>query len=263
LGFASSAFSQGRVIEETLVVNDPTVAATGKWKVGGAIEYWKVDAKYDIYEPVVGEATLDFKQTGYNLFAAYGNWTLQGTTRKGDADYEATGSTVCCGTVRYGGPQDIQDNEITLRYLWPTRSVSPYLLLGYTETKVDAKEDITSGNAIWTCTNTTHRETKTEYKGPLVGGGAVIPFSRSLGMRADLRLKWYQGKYDQTGTTAACRHTSGSGLGYDITLTGYWNIIGGLNAQLGFKGQWLNAGEDVPSWYKLGYFGMLGYTFQF
>jgi hypothetical protein len=56
---------------------------------------------------------------------------------------------------------------------------------------------------------------------------------------------------------------SGSGLAYDLTLTGYWNIIAGLNAQLGFKYTYLAAGDDVRYWTRYGIFGMLGYTFQF
>ena len=55
-----------------------------------------------------------------------------------------------------------------------------------------------------------------------------------------------------------------SALSYDLTVTGYWNIVGGLNAQLGFKYQWLNGGdEQITNWTRIGVFGMLGYTIQF
>jgi len=272
LSFSSPAFSQGRTVEDTLVVSDPTVAAKGKWAVGGAVEYWKVNAKWDVEQPVSGTASLDFKQTGYNLFAGYGNWTAQATSRSGSGDYSVEGTASCCGRVTAGGPQDVKDTEFTLRYLWPTRSVSPYLLVGYTQTNIDATERILSAQipAVWTCTGSTTLTSKTDYTGPLIGGGAVVPFSRSLGMRADLRLKYYSGTYDVTNKNAAgaarrdnlC-HGESTGIGYDLTVTGYWNIVAGLNAQIGFKGQWLNAGEDVPDWFKLGYFGMLGYTFRF
>jgi len=268
LGFSSSAFSQGRTIEETLVVSDPTVAAAGKWAVGGAVEYWKTHSEFDVFfNEAKGTGTLDFAQTGYNVFAGYGNWTLQATGRKGDGDYNATGSPKCCGPITVDGTQKATDSEITLRYLWPTRSISPYVLVGYTDTKLQLTETIVASPAVpgtqFTCTSSKTRTSDTTYKGPLLGGGAVIPFSQRFGMRTALRLKWYKGTYDENGTGAACQHTDGSGLGYDFTLTGYWNIIAGLNAQIGVKAQWLNAGEDVPDWYKLGVFGMLGYTFRF
>jgi len=272
LGFSSPAFSQGRTVEDTLVVSDPTVAARGKWAVGGAVEYWKVNASWDVTQPVDGTAKLDFSQTGFNVFAGYGNWTLQATSRSGSGDYSVEGTAACCGHVKAEGPQDVKDAEFTLRYLFPTRSVSPYILVGYTSTNIEATERITVAQipAVWTCTGTTTLQSKTDYTGPLIGGGAVVPFSRYLGMRADLRLKYYSGKYDVTNKNAAgarrtddlC-HGESTGIGYDFTLTGYWNIIAGLNAQLGFKSQWLNAGESVPDWYKFGIFGMLGYTVRF
>ena len=262
IGFSSSAFSQSRTIEETLVVSDPTVAAQGKWKVGGALEYWYVHTEYDIVDTAgnkVGNSTLNLTQPGFNLFAAHGNWTLQGTSRKGDGDYTATQ-----GTLAYGGPQRQKDQEFTLRYLFPNRAISPYVLVGYGKTNLETEYNFTSANT-WTCTGNSRMMVTTEYKGPLLGGGAIVPFSEKLGMRADLRLHWYQGTSTHTGNvkTGGCADADGSGLGYDFTVTGYWNIVGGLNAQLGGKATWLHAGSDVPQWFKIGLFGMLGYTIQF
>jgi len=270
LSFSSPAFSQGRTVEHTLVVSDPTVAARGKWAVGGAVEYWSVNAEWDVTQPVVGTAKLDFSQTGYNIFAGYGNFTFQATSRSGSGDYSVEGTASCCGRVKAEGPQDVKDAEYTLRWLFPTRNISPYLIVGYAKTLLTEDLVITSssvGTTTFLCGQGGHLTEDTTYKGPL-GGGAVVPFSRYLGMRADIRLKWYDGSYKVTNRTAARANnsicnSSGSGLGYDFTLTGYWNIIAGLNAQIGFKSQWLNAGEDVPDWYKFGIFGMLGYTLRF
>lgn len=265
VGFSSFAYSQGRTIEETLVVSDPTVAAQGKWKVGGAVEYWYVHTEYDVVNSSgtkVGESTLNLTQPGFNLFAAHGNWTLQGTSRKGDGDYTANQ-----GTLNYGGPQRQKDDEITLRYLFPTRAISPYVLVGYGKTHLETEYNQSAGGPGWTCTGAgnLNMTRTTEYKGPLFGGGAIVPFSEKLGMRADLRLHWYKGNSSQSGSikTGSCADSSGSGLGYDFVVTGYWNIVGGLNAQLGAKTTWLNAGSDVPQWFKIGVFGMLGYTVQF
>ena len=262
VGFSSSAYSQGRTIEETLVVQDPTVAAQGQWKVGGAVEYWWVRTQYDVVDSAgndVGDASLTFKQPGFNIFAAHGNVTVQATRRSGEGDFNAS-----AGTLQYGGPQKSVDSEFTVRWLFPTRGISPYLLVGYANTKLDQVREIAASSPfVWSCNGTKRLETKTEYKGPLIGGGAIVPFSEKFGIRGDLRLKWNKGTQTENGTAAACDNVSGSGLGYDMTMTGYWNIVGGLNAQLGVKFQWLNAGGDVDQWFRTGFFGMLGYTFRF
>ena len=264
VGFSSLAFSQGRTIEETLVVSDPTVAARGSWKAGGAFEYWWVRTNYDIVDQngnKVGDSTLTLKQPGFNLFIAHDNWTVQGTSRSGSGDYDATQ-----GTLVYGGPQHQKDQELTVRYLFPTRSISPYLIAGYGKTDLKTDYNISASSPfIWTCSGSKNMTATTEYKGPLFGGGAIVPFSEKLGMRADMRLHWYKGTntYSGTNKTGNCADASGSGLGYDFVLTGYWNIVGGLNAQLGAKWTWLNAGNDVPDWFKIGLFGMVGYTFRF
>ncbi|MEA3193427.1 MAG: hypothetical protein QOD26_1760 [Betaproteobacteria bacterium] len=260
VGFSSTAFSQGRTIEETLVVSDPTVAAAGKWKVGGAAEYWWVRTTYNIVDSNgndVGDATLTFKQPGWNVFAAYGNVTVQATRRSGSGDF--TGNQ---GTLTYTGPQKSTDTEFTARWLFPGRAVSPYLLVGYATTKLEQTRTITSaGN--WACSNSKTLQTNTEYKGPLVGGGAIVPFSEKFGVRGDLRLKWNKGTQTENGSNAFCDSGSSSGLGYDATVTGYWNIVGGLNAQLGIKFQQLNGGSEVDNWFRTGLFGMLGYTVKF
>lgn len=263
LSFSSLAFSQGRTIEETLVVNDPTVAAAGKWKVGGAIEYWWVRNEYTLVDSSgneVGDASLNYSQPGFNVFGAYGNATLQFTRRSGEGDFEAT-----AGNLRYTGPQKATDEELTLRWLFPTRSVSPYLLLGYAKTELEQTYDIAASSPfVWSCNGTKRLETKTTFSGPLLGGGAIVPFSEKVGMRGDLRLNYNKVEQTRNGTAASCNNVENSALSYAMTVTGYWNIVGGLNAQLGFKYQWLNGGDDrIESWSRIGLFGMLGYTFQF
>ena len=59
LGFSSSAFSQGRTIEETLVVKDPTVAAPNNWLFGAALEYMYVKGSYDLYDSSTGSKIAD------------------------------------------------------------------------------------------------------------------------------------------------------------------------------------------------------------
>jgi hypothetical protein len=256
---STSVLGQGRTIEDTLVVTDPTVAKQGNWKIGAAAEYWATKTQYDIYNSAgtkVGDSNLSLNQSGFNIFAAYGNFTLQGTRRSGSGDY-----TVNESGFQYGGPQKQTDQEYTLRWLFPHETISPYLLVGYGKTEVKQDLTLTTPGFVWTCTGTTTLTQTTTYKGALIGGGAIVPFNEKVGMRGDMRLHFNKGDNTYTGT--GCKSTDGSGVGYDMTLTAYWNIIGGLNAQLGGKMTWLNAGTNVPDWFKWGIFGMIGYSLSF
>ncbi len=75
------------------------------------------------------------------------------------------------------------------------------------------------------------------------GGGAIIPFNQRVGVRGDLRILSTSGKWVRDDGVS----TTGSGAGVAGTITGYVNIVQGLNFQAGFKGQSLNAGNTVPS----------------
>jgi len=253
--------AQGRTIEDTLVVTDPTVARAGMWKIGASAEYWATNTKLDIYNSagqIVGESQVKLNQSGYNVFAGYGNITFMATRRSGTGDMTASESG-----FNYGGPQKQTDEEYLVRWLFPREKVSPYVMLGYAKTEVKQDQTLTGG-ATWVCTGNATLSQITTYKGPMVGAGAIIPFNEKFGMRGDLRLNWNSGENRYTGPGAlGCTPTTGTGLGYAATVTGYWNIIGGLNAQLGAKMTWLNAGTDVPDWFKWGVFGMIGYSVRF
>ena len=260
LCFSSSAFSQGRTIEETLVLKDPTVSEPGKWKVGGAAEYWYIKGKLNLYDQnnnKVGEEDIHFNQPGYNLFAGYGDWTLQGTHRSGDGDLNARLNN---GTS-YNGKTDQSDNEFTLRYLirpWSAKWVTPYVLVGYAST--DLKQDYTlvSGPP-WACSPNANLTVKKTYKGPEAGLGGIFPFTETFGMRVDGRLAYYKGTKEE-GT---CQKREGNGWGGAFTLTGYANLPAGFNLQAGGKFTMLNAGDGVGYLGRAGLFGMLGYTYQF
>ena len=259
LGMSSSVLGQGRTIEDTLVVTDPTVARQGNWKIGGAVEYWATSTQLDLYNSSgtkVGDSNLKLNQSGFNIFGAYGNFTLQGTRRSGSGDLSET-----VNGVAYGGPQKQTDEEYTLRWLFPHETISPYLLAGYGKTEVKQDLTLNTGGFVWSCTGTTSMTQTTTYKGPLIGGGAIVPFNEKFGIRGDMRFHFNKGDNVYSGT--GCVNKNSSGVGYDLTFTAYWNIVAGLNAQLGGKATWLNAGTDVPDWFKWGLFAMLGYSFTF
>lgn len=250
-----------RVIEETLVVKDPTVSAVGKWVIGGAYEYWLVRGPYEVQDMSgnkLAEGKIDGAFHGGNIFVGYGNLTLNYALRKGswDIDLKYTGN------IDTTKDQDQEEQEVTLRYLVRALSfkyLTPYVLAGYAQINLDETETIKTPGWVWTYNWKTVKSYETTFKAPLVGIGLIFPFHERFGLRIDGRAyysdaeqKWDNGK----------KYT-GTGWGYGGTATAYVNIFKGLNLQVGSKYLKLDGGSDIGWWSKLGYFGMLGYSHKF
>jgi hypothetical protein len=194
LAFSSSAFSQGRTIEETLVVKDPTVASEGKWLFGGAVEYMYVSGNYDLYDSSgnkIADGKISFGLPGINVWTGYGNWTVNLAYRKGSGTIDRTWN-VGAG-VKSRDELDQKDTELTVRYLFRNNSrsgITPYVLGGYLQTKFDEMETITTPGYVFTYNGRTTSSTSTKYDSPMLGGGAIFPFSDKFGARADIRLTY-------------------------------------------------------------------------
>ena len=256
--FSTSALSQ-RVIEETLVLKDPTVAAPNKWLFGAAFEYMYVKGSYDLYDTngnKLADGDISFGLPGVNLWTGYDNLTVNFAYRKGSGDIDRTWTVGAKSTDKL----DQKDTELTLRYLFRgvgRSGITPYVLAGYMQTKFDEDETITNAGFIFPYNGTTRSQRTTTYDSPMIGGGAIFPFSDKFGARADIRLTYTNAevKYDN-GTKV-----SGSGIGGGFTGTGYYNITQWLNAQLGVRYTNLNGG-DVGYKRFFGLFGMLGVTIR-
>jgi hypothetical protein len=258
--------SAQRVIEETLILRDPTVAAPRNWLVGAAGEFWYVSGEYNIYDQndnIIAEGDIDYKQTGWNAYAGYGDFTVLFTSRSGDGDLNFTYAPGALGlpqSVSTTGRVDQEDREILVRWIFLKRPhFAPYVVAGYSWTDYEQTETITTPGVIWTATgNATRRET-IEYTAPLVGLGAIIPVNERLGFRVDGRIKFYSADRTQSGLPS----DSGDGVGGDLTGTAYFNIFEGLNAQIGGRFTHLDAGDAGGTNSRWGWFAMLGYTHRF
>jgi hypothetical protein len=251
---------QKRVIEETLVLKDPTVTAAGKWVVGAAGEWWYIKGNYDTYDQAgtkVAEGDIKGGMPGGNIFFGYGDWTLNVAYRKGSFDIDQHYNA----GYDVKNDQDQKEFEVTLRYLvrgLATEHITPYLIAGYNQTNLDETKTLSTG-WIWTHNGTAVGKWETTFRSPLLGIGAIVPFNEYLGLRADVRGLWSDAKK----TRDDGKEWTGSGLGGAATLTGYWNIYQGLNLQVGGKAQYLNGGSDIGWWGKGGVFVMLGYSYKF
>jgi hypothetical protein len=253
--------TQPRVIEEELVLKDPTVSAAKKWAIGGSIEYWTDSGEYDSYSGTtkIAEGEIEGDMTGGNIFIGYGNWTLQASSRKGDWIVDLHGTTQ---PIDYTSSQEQEETEITLRYLMrglSSRHFAPYLIFGYNETTMKDTRTITTAGWIWTRNGTPVKVDDLTFNSFMLGIGAVVPFNKYLGIRGDIRATMTEA--EETWDTG--RTFSDSGVGSVGFLTGYLNIVRGLNLQIGVKYLNLNGGEEIGWYTKTGTFAMLGYSLKF
>ena len=253
---------QKRVIEEELVLKDPTVAAEKKWLVGASVEGWYVNSPYNRYYSngtKASDGTMSGGMPGGNIFVGYDDFTLQYSYRAGSFDIDSTwaGSGVVTKLT-----QDQAEHEITLRYLIKPLSFKhfvPYAIAGYNHTTRKDKETIITPGWVWGYNLSTVKTFDKTYKSPLLGIGAIVPFNNYLGMRGDLRVLYsFADVVRDDGYSV-----SDSGVGCSGIATFYWNIWEGLNLQVGAKGLYLNGGNKVGTDGKIGGFAMLGYVYKF
>jgi hypothetical protein len=70
--------AQQRVIEESLVYDDPTVAKPGKWLFGASVDYYNYTAQGQAYDSNNNKypSSQNFSQPGASAWAGYGDFSL-------------------------------------------------------------------------------------------------------------------------------------------------------------------------------------------
>lgn len=264
--FLPSSASAQRVIEETLILRDPTVAARDSWLIGAAFEYWYISGDYVITNNAgteIAKGDIKYKQPGFNVVAGYGDFTLFFTTRSGDGTLDLVYAPGALGPnqpLATTSKVEQEDREIMLRWIFLKRQhFAPYVVAGYSWTTYEEEQTLTTPGFFWTATGTPTRRETIEYTAPLVGLGAIIPLNETVGFRVDARAKFYSADQTRSGRPS----NSDSGTGGDFTATMYVNIFEGLNLQLGGRITHLNGGESIGSVTRTGVFAMLGYTHRF
>jgi hypothetical protein len=265
---AALAQERARVAEDTLV-RDPEVADLGKWKVGGAFEYWYVRQIMSVPQGS-GTTLVTFNQIGGNAFVGYDNFTLQYTERSGYGHFD-TNANVAGGPFTTSQELNQVNKELTLRWIardFSTAFVTPYLVAGYAWADNSADIALTSGQ-IGACTGTRSYTREFRAMAPLVGIGGIFPVTETVGVRLDAKYKAY---HIDTHALGACPEVSTNGDGGDLTATGYYLMTPEWSLQLGAKYQTAPGAalQNAPGTVvmgnrsdKLGVFGMLGYSHEF
>lgn len=245
---ANNANSE-RVVEEFLVVKDPTVSNRDGWVFGLALEDYYMKSKLKIGS---FDMPISVNMPGYSAWAAYGQFSILGSYKhgKGDAADSSLGSNV--GTILH----DFTINEYDVNLRWivkalSARHLSPYLLYGYSEREMvdNTKATISKYELIATSTE------KSNY----FGGGAILPVTDAFGLRADYRyIKKMRGEFEMSDAFGKERDSYEKS--YDVwTVSGYYNITKSINLQAGVrrmsKFYWASEAQN-------GYSLAIGYVFR-
>lgn len=254
----NGAFAEERVIEEELVLFDPTVAEEKKFLAGGALDYWYVKGPLrGQNQEVVGD--IEGFMIGGTVYLGYDDFTLMLSQKKGDFN-----STFATQT------RDVDREEFDVRLRWMFRDteilgITPYLLAGYNRTRLEQTSSITVAGRVFDDSGEETLLVDRVYDSGVAGFGGILPFGDSgLGLRADVSALYSSATREIKNPGAGVDpDQSGSGLGGMAHITGYWTIYKGLSIQAGAKGSFLNGGPEVGRYGRVGFFGQLGYTFRF
>ncbi|MFZ3071813.1 MAG: hypothetical protein WA162_01040 [Thermodesulfobacteriota bacterium] len=272
-GLASSAIaededtdSKTRVVEEEIVLFDPTVAAKKKWVIGGSYDYWKVKGEYsqnDSYGDAYATGKIDGSNAGGSVWIGYDVLTLAYTTRSGSWDIDSTldvsYTTPPTPGVEYLVEQDQKEDEVTLRVLIPGKTASLYFLAGVSVIKIEETNTLTTPGWTWNSTGTPERTSESTYTNGLLGVGLILPFNKYVGVRGDIRGMFGSVDYeDGVGytTNVSCGGLAGTG-------TFYVNIYKGLNVQGGVKAMSLGCEDAWLDYSRVGTFASAGYSYKF
>lgn len=265
VAYADDAAPGQRVIEETLILKDPTVSAAGKWVYGVSLEALYVNAPFTSWSSSLDGTTekghAKGGSAGLNLFGGYGDFTLDYSYREGHGSSTLTHEASTVAPYYTHSVKAIPtQNEIIGRWLarsMANRLFTPYLYLGYSYLDSNFDDTITTPGVFWPYNSTNKLSTKETMNSVIAGVGGIFPVSEDYGFRLDLGLTGSRGNMNREDGFS--KH--GTGLGSRMTGTMYYNFSAGWNAQLGGRYEYFNAG-DFQRMTIGGVFVMLGHTFK-
>lgn len=250
--------SEQRVIEETLLYKDPTVAAAGNIIYGVSVEGFVQTAQSEMINPNTGaieKGPTSGILPGINLFVGYDNFTFTYHYKSG-----TTTSKIASPTGSWTEKQKDAYQEIDGRWLIKgvAESFTPYLIAGYGDFSETQTNTLDSGGN-WIANGLPVLTGKDKVTYTSAGVGVIIPMNATLGFRVDGMFVHLNAKFTEEATNFTA---SGSGSGGRYTATAYYNFAGGWNAQLGGRIEQVSLNGGLGSRNRSGVYGILGYTFR-
>jgi len=223
--------AQQRVIEDSIVYNDPTVAKGGKWVSGILLGgyYSNADSSVTNSDSIDIKTKQKYTQPGAEGFIGYSDFTLIGRYQKKNVTISVPNTSSSSSTTM---KEDGHVYSVDLRYLaipLQQKYFVPYGLLSYTTSH--------SGVEFNTYSNGTQKRNFNHAKGPGIGVGALIPITDRYGVRVDIRQ--YQLKtYNTSNYSTAIESRN---LEYrQVGSSAYYNLTDKMTMQLGATYAYLN-----------------------
>lgn len=251
---------QQRVIEESLIYKDPSVARENQWVKGIALDYFNESAAFPLSGAMVKKTV---SEPGVSAWVGYGDISVLFAHRKGSATLD---SVLTAGgiTANLHGNSDIQKTSIDVRWLMRSLSTSfltPYVTLGYSRLETDTSTRTTAAGYRPFVAN--HSST---FDGPVYGIGAIVPVSEKIGFRIDAKYLTADGTFEDntySEGSVPSDYKSQEGTNTDakqsiLTATMYYNLTDHVNLQVGGMQLRQHSGDRRIDH---GYFALLGYRF--
>jgi hypothetical protein len=255
-----------RVIEQDLLVTDPTVAAPRHWLVGAALEGWYVTTPNAPYSTpgLSGSQTATGSAIGGNVTVGYDDiWAIL-SYRAGS--FKDNVSLQVPFISQFTNSEKLSEVELKFRYLFRDIQIggmTPYALGGYHFVDVDSNKTFTTPGPIWVATGTPTFLRADAYNSAFAGFGGIVPFNRWFGVRADIVAAASYGFQTNSNVLPGfSTKQSGPGMGAMAHATVYFNLVENLTLQLGVKGAklWMYNMDDYGA---IGGYVNLGYISRF
>jgi hypothetical protein len=238
--------AQQRVVEESLVYDDPTVAKPGKWLFGvaaGAYYSNATTAGSDTNGNTV-YAPQQMTQPQASAYIGYQDVTFLIRYQK-----EKSTSNYPGNTANMSGDIYIAD----LRWLITdlrSKYFVPYVMASYAKYTENTTFSYVNGSGL--------RQTGKNWgDGPGLGIGGIFPITEKYGLRADARQ--FNLKANSSSNMWSAFNTSGRKVEYRrFQLVGYYNITDNINFQLGGDATNVNGFANSTTY---GFFSQIGYSF--
>jgi len=255
-----------RVIEQDLLVTDPTVAAPRHWLFGAALEGWYVTTPNVPYTTpgLSGTQTAAGSAIGGNITVGYDDiWAILSYRAGSFTDNVSLQSPIIS---QFTNNERTSEVELKFRYLFRDVQIggmTPYMLGGYNFVSLDSNKTFTTPYVIWMGTGTPTFLRTNDYNSAFAGFGGILPFNRWSGVRADIVAAATYGIQNNTNILPAFASTqTGTGMGAMAHATVYFNLVENLTLQFGVKGArlWM---FNVDNYGAIGGYANLGYIARF
>lgn len=242
---STGAVAQNRVIEDSLVYDDPTVARPGQWIYGAGIGAYYSNSNTsgtDTSGNTVN-ATQQFTQPQVSVFVGYSDVTLL-------LRYQRISAT----TQFPGNKMTNKGNTLSadLRYLitpLQAKYFVPYVLASYVDQTENETFSFVNNNGL-------QQTGKVVAKGPGLGIGGIVPITEKYGVRLDVK------QYNLTATVTSNMYAglnSSRNLQYRMgQATAYYNLSNHVNIQIGGQATYVPNQSQSTSY---GFITMLGVSY--